>query len=250
MEQCRLFKGGSCALLVQDAGKGMVRDNAMHGHEVGEVEVRSNGAPLLAGNRIHDSKGSGILVDGAGGEYHRNDIYGNARAGICLRGGGSALFTHNRVSAGAQSGVVVEALSFGTLESNVIVFNGHCGIELRDDGDATLRLNVVSRNGHFGLLFYNGAQGLVQGNDINAVSVGHFCSLLGLFSLYIGPLLTLVRTVGNDIKANGMSGIAVMLNASPRIIGNHIHSNLQSGLCFMHGGKGVVQVCQCKVGLF
>ena len=194
VEQCRLFKGGSCALLVQDAGKGMVRDNAMHGHEVGEVEVRSNGAPLLAGNRIHDSKGCGLLVDAAGGEYHRNDIYGNARAGICLRGGASALFTHNRVSAGAQSGVVVEALSSGTFESNVIVFNGHCGIDLRDDGDATLRQagrvliillnhiiltllnhviltvatlrqNVVSRNGHFGLLFYNGAQGLVQGNE-------------------------------------------------------------------------------------
>jgi parallel beta-helix repeat protein len=48
---------------------------------------------------------------------------------------------------------------------------------------------------------------------------------------------------GNDIKNNGASGICVMLNASPRIIGNHIHSNMHHGLLFNHGGKGLVQVC-------
>jgi hypothetical protein len=53
----------------------MIRDNEMHEHEMSEVEVRSNGAPLMADNRIHDSKCSGILVDAAGGEFHRNDIY-------------------------------------------------------------------------------------------------------------------------------------------------------------------------------
>jgi hypothetical protein len=37
-----------------------------------------------------------------------------------------------------------------------------------------------------------------------------------------------------------------MLNASPRIIGNHIHSNMHHGLLFNHGGKGLVQVCALK----
>jgi hypothetical protein len=32
VEQCRLFQGLSCALLVQDGGKGMVRHNSLHGH--------------------------------------------------------------------------------------------------------------------------------------------------------------------------------------------------------------------------
>jgi len=45
------------------------------------------------------------------------------------------------------------------------VLNGHCGVEVRDDGDASLKKNNISRNGHMGLLFYNGAGGLIQVTD-------------------------------------------------------------------------------------
>ena len=47
----------------------------------------------------------------------------------------------------------------------MIVLNGHCGVEVRDDGDASLKNNDISRNGHMGLLFYNGAGGLIQVTD-------------------------------------------------------------------------------------
>ena len=70
-----------------------------------------------------DAKGSGILVDAARGEYHRNNICGNARAGIRLKGGASAVLTQNRITGGAQSGVLVESKSTGTLEKNTIELN-------------------------------------------------------------------------------------------------------------------------------
>lgn len=56
IERCRLFKGRSCGVLVQDGGRGVIHDNDVSGHEMSEIEVRSDGRPLVTENRLHDSK--------------------------------------------------------------------------------------------------------------------------------------------------------------------------------------------------
>ena len=47
IEKCRFFKGLSCGLLVQDGGKGVVRNSQLCCHFGAEVEVRTDGQPSL-----------------------------------------------------------------------------------------------------------------------------------------------------------------------------------------------------------
>ena len=52
IEKCRFFKGLSCGLLVQDGGKGVVRNSQLCCHFGAEVEVRTDGKPSLGELRV------------------------------------------------------------------------------------------------------------------------------------------------------------------------------------------------------
>ena len=41
---------------MQDGGRGVIHDNDVSGHEMSEIEVRSDGRPLVTENCLHDSK--------------------------------------------------------------------------------------------------------------------------------------------------------------------------------------------------
>ncbi|EOD15694.1 hypothetical protein EMIHUDRAFT_211275 [Emiliania huxleyi CCMP1516] len=82
-----LRDGGDAGVLVHEEGRGCLVGNNVHSNATYGVAALNGGCPAASRNWLHGRRQGGLLVDDAGaGEYFRNEVEGNAKSGVTLRG--------------------------------------------------------------------------------------------------------------------------------------------------------------------
>jgi parallel beta-helix repeat protein len=131
------------------------------------VAIRNGADPRLRGNRIHDSKRSGIHVfDDALGTLEDNDITANSYHGVAITTGGNPTLRRNQIHDNRQGGIYVYDSGVGTLEDNDITANSSSGVAIETGGNPTLRRNRINRNTRWAVWVSDGGRGVIEDNDL------------------------------------------------------------------------------------
>jgi parallel beta-helix repeat protein len=219
------------------------------------VAIRNGADPRLRGNRIHDSKRSGIHVfDDALGTLEDNDITANAHNGVVIRTSGSPTLRRNQIHDNQQSGVHIFDSGLGTLEDNDITASGLSGVEIGAGSSPTVRRNQIYDNQQSGVFVHDRGVGTLEDNDITANSYHGVAITTGgnptlrrnqIHDNRQGGIYVYDSGVGtledNDITANSSSGVAIETGGNPTLRRNRINRNTRWAVWVSDGGRGVIE---------
>ena len=107
------------------------------------MAIHGNADPRLRRNRIRESKlSSGVLVyeDGQG-TLEENEIFGNAQAGVEIRGKARPTLRRNRISRNRYKGIWIYECGGGTFEENDLRDNIQGAWEISEDCRPNLKLS-------------------------------------------------------------------------------------------------------------
>ena len=204
-----------------EGGEPLIQDCDISSDVGRGIMIVGSANPGIRGNRIHDSKRSGVLVRSQGrGTFEDNDITANASAGIGVESGGDPVVRSNRIYKGHQFGVLVRAHGRGTFEDNDITGNTFSGIGIESGGDPVVRGNRIRNCLGHGVYVYKKGRGTFEDNDITA-------------NTFSGVKIEsggdpVVRS--NRIRENGSGGISVSWTGRGTITGNILRSNKPNDL--------------------
>jgi F-box protein 11 len=171
------------------------------------IHVGNEADPRVRRNRVHDSRGSGILVLGrARGTYEDNEIFRSTFSGIAVGLNANSTFRRNRSYENSQSGLFVYGRSQCVFEDNEFYDNKWNGVSVKDAAKPIVRRCRLHANGNSGLRVYENGQGTYE---------------------------------DNDISRNGHAGIVVEDTGMPVVRRNTISLNSYEAIWIKPGGSGV-----------
>ncbi len=190
-------------------GRLLLADNDIMSKGMSGVAVRDDAAPVIIGNRVHDSEQAGILMmGGARGRVEDNDITDNRQAGIAVVKGSDPLVVGNRIERNRSIGIVITLDSTGIFEGNRIVENAEYGIHVTRGAEPRARANEISNNGRVGVVV------ALRGS-------GHF--------------------LDNTIMKNVEAGVLIQKGGDPTFIRNRISDNSGDGILIQDHGRGTFE---------
>ncbi len=128
------------------------------------VFVKDGATPMVRGNRIHDAKDFGVIVQLAGGTIEDNEIFRNREVGIRTESP-DVVVRGNRIHDNIGGGVFVQPKTKGVFERNQIIDNKKWGFMVADGADPTLRDNRV-QGSPLGIVVCRTSRGTYIGNDV------------------------------------------------------------------------------------
>lgn len=134
---------GDCACVDISQGLLELEDCTISSQDQVCVAIHGNADPRLRRNRIHESGlSSGILIyeDGQG-TLEENEIFGNAQAGVEIRGKGRPTLRRNLISRNRWSGVRIRECGGGTFEENDLRGNIQGAWEISEECKPNLKLS-------------------------------------------------------------------------------------------------------------
>ncbi len=124
------------------SGRGECSDNVIVRVNTGIV-VADAAAPLLSGNRIHDSRHHGILIkDEATPTLVGNQIVGAQRAGLSIKGAARPTASGNTIEGGAV-GILVEGRASPILIQNHLLNLSEFGLRFGDSAAGRAEANTI-----------------------------------------------------------------------------------------------------------
>ncbi|MCK9565105.1 MAG: right-handed parallel beta-helix repeat-containing protein [Methanothrix sp.] len=225
------------------------------GNSLACVAIHGKAFPKLRGNKIHDSKASGIHVRENGqGLIEGNDIFGNAKSGISIKEAGNPTVRGNKIHDGQYAGIYVYENGQGLIENNDIFGNALSGIEIREASNPTVRGNKIHDGKTGGINVHESGQGLIENNDIfgnalagisikesgNPIVRGnkiHDGKSAGIYVYENGQGMI----EGNDIFGNALAGISIKEAGTPTVRGNRINKNGLSAVSVLEKGAGIIE---------
>ncbi len=131
------------------------------------VAVHNGATGNLLTNRIHDGESNGVSVyDNGSGLFERNDIFGNAAAGIMVMEDGNPTVRNNRIHDGKAAGIYVHSKGAGVFEDNAIRAHVGVGVHVRNAVAPVFRGNRISGNLYEGFWVSDGGGGTFEDNDL------------------------------------------------------------------------------------
>ncbi len=136
--------------------------------------------PLLKRCRVHDGKGSGVHIFADGrGTLELCDIWGNAAAGVTIRGGSNPVVRGCTIH-DSRVGIAICDSGRGTIEQCDIWGHEYDGITVSDGGDPIVRDCRVHDVKKAGVWVYRRGSGTFErcetsGNGMGGVEVEHGC---------------------------------------------------------------------------
>jgi F-box protein 11 len=173
------------------------------------IGVHGNAYPRIIGNKIYNSKGSGIQVyENGQGVIEDNEIYGNARAGVEIMEGSNPTLRRNKIHDGKECGIFVYENGQGVIEDNEIYGNALSGVEISKGGNPTLKRNKIHDGKSVGIIVCENGQGVIE---------------------------------NNEIYGNASVGIEIRTGGNPTIKHNHINKNLYEAIWIHESGAGTIE---------
>ena len=103
------------------------------------IVIHSGADPRLRRNRIHGSKGSGVIVGNGQGAIEDNDIFDNAYYGVAIVAGGNPILRRNHINKNGGWAVWVHDGGGGTIEDNDLRDNAMGAWDISADSEPNLR---------------------------------------------------------------------------------------------------------------
>lgn len=207
LQNSEIHSGTQTGIFVFDGGKGVIRNNRVHGHELANIEIRdANSTPVIQNNEIFQSQYSGIYIhNGAGGEIRSNDIRNNRMAGVYLTRSDNVLVSDNAIFDNEEEGVVFTESAQGELRANRIYRNERAGVSVSNQAAPTVVNNEIYQGNASGIFVYDNASGTFR---------------------------------DNTIYEHRLSNVVVTTMANPTFRNNQIHSSQQVGVFVYENGRG------------
>ena len=188
--------------------------------------VRSNNA-LLQGNKAHNAKAAGIVVEDSSDEVQLldNEVFNNGTEGIHVQGNSdNGLIQNNQIRSNGAIGVFVsESSDRITVSDNDVSLNQSEGIKVQGSDGAEVSANRVKNNALDGVRFEDANDGTIANNQVNS-SGGFGISVVDSDNNSVND---------NTTGSNDGGGIAVrgsQLSAQRNeVLNNTITDNIRAG---------------------
>eukprot|EP00659_Diplonema_papillatum_P005237 gene5237-7988_t len=222
------LKDLSCGVACGDRGAGRVVGNAMKNcGDAGVLLSGSGGNVLVAGNVLTGNRYGVQAVDDGCGVVVRNDVSGNAFAGIAVGRRAPASFAFNAVR-NEQVGVLAERGASASFDANEISDCRGCAVKVAAGACITMTGNSVLK-APTGLTFSEeGADGVFSGNT--------FESLKTAVAISHGANPTLEKNVFGSSSAERDNAVGVVVSEGGRGLlkdnafkGNEVAVRVESG---------------------
>mgnify|MGYP000131450759 CR=1 FL=1 len=162
----------------------------------------------LVGNKLHDAKHEGILVEGSSDDVliSGNEPFNNGRIGIRVLGNSrNAQIEKNKVRSNGTSGISIEENSDGFLiTDNTISLNQGEGISISGSDNGQIAKNQLTGNGLEGIELQ-----VANGNTI----------------------------VDNTVSSSSLYGISLVASDNNEVRGNQVSSNGAGGIALREGDQ-------------
>ncbi len=215
-------------IVVEDAGTIRCAGNSVVRGQAGGIELMGTrgGAAIDADatdNRIEDSGGDGLLLEGARrGTVADNEIVAASLDGISVRRSRFVTVADNRISGAGMFGIVVgdesDAGPGFIIERNRIADSGASGIRAHGSEVVVARDNQVLRSGISGIYL------AMQGDPAQAVAVGNTIGGSAAYGLFATGLTR--ATLQNNVIFNSLdTGILVRSSRAVQVANNLVYAN-------------------------
>jgi parallel beta-helix repeat protein len=117
--------------------------------------------------QIHDSKEAGgvYVYENGTGRVENCDIFGNALAGIQIRGG-NLVVQHCQIHDGKGTGVFVNENGTGQIENCDIFGNANAGIAISEGGNPVVQKCTIKQNSNWAVWVYEDGSGTIENCDL------------------------------------------------------------------------------------
>jgi len=193
----------------------VVRNNTITANWHLGIGVWAPESPIICGNNI-SANGQGIHVAGGSSPtISDNTIALNEGPGICSWDKSHPLIANNTITSNGGTGVEFWNQSNPTIQDNLIALNsGWAGILFYDGCNATIRGNNITSNNGGGIISKEKCSGKIEGNMITnntlGIEIGHGSN---------------ITVQGNIITTNRGDGFSCYDNSHPEVHWNDIYSN-------------------------
>lgn len=219
--------GGGPAIAVTgfaDTVNALVDRNTIAAPASHGVRVAGATSGRVAGNRVTDAGGHGVLLDAAAGVLvSGNDIARVVFAGIRARGSRDLTARDNVVAESPDGGINLEAEGAVEVRGNDVRNSGDSGLAIVASaaGSTALFADNVVRNSEVDGIFATGSDAVtVTGNDVgNSGQTG-----INL------PAVRGATLADNDVRFSAQDAIRVTGSGGVAAVGNRLADNLGSGL--------------------
>lgn len=136
LTRCSTERTSGHGLLVTERSRGTFEGCVFATAEEPAVRVTGFSSPVLMDTVVHDSKGTGVLLDeDSAAEFNRLEVRDSAGSGIVIRSGANPLLLRATVTGAGAHGVEVVKDGRGRLEESVVERSGDSAVHVSGHGN-------------------------------------------------------------------------------------------------------------------
>jgi len=193
------------------------------------IKVGKEGAPVISGNKIHDTHEAGVAVFGGSGVIENNDFYRNRYGSIeIVYTTANPIIRNNTIHNNRGYGIHVHTQSRPIIQANSIYDNDSDGISCWGSADPYVTSNKILRNRGDGVYIHEDGKGVFENNDIYSQKLD------GIRTSKSSPTL-----LANNIHHNEGDGVRIVMGANPIVKNNRIYENNRVGIHVYREGCGL-----------
>jgi hypothetical protein len=192
----------------------------------------------------------------------KNQIYGNAKAGLMIVGGACPWVEDNMLRDGQAAGILVSEASSGVLRSNTMRGHAKTEVQVCDAGTQPLvEGNTISESRAGGILVFRGAAAIVRKNTVranaganvrlaegcvarlegNTIADGEDCGV----AVCSGALAVLADNTINGVHKK--AGVLIYgTRTAPTLLRNVIEGSEQAGVYMYAGAQATIEDCEIR----
>ncbi len=248
------LSGGNWPCVNISQGRLELHDCDITSHSSSCIAI-GNAEPNIHDNIIHDGNDIGILLSkNSGGIIENNKIFGNALAGVEIRGKSNPRVLRNKIYDGKGPGILVSKGGSGIIENNEIYGNALGGVEIIDGGNPNVMRNEIHDGKGVGISICRKGKGNIEENEIyNNALEGVEIKEEGNpiirrnklrdgqskgFTVSYGGLGTIEE---NEVFGHKRAGVEITEGGNPKVHHNRIHDGKDCGILISKNGAGIME---------